>query len=131
MIWHTTWIVIAASLALAACKSDPDGNVFGPPTETPCPTGSTLTYDNFGRDFMESYCTECHDSKLAGTDRQGAPSFHDFDTRFGVKGVANHIDETSAAGPAAINTGMPPSGHPKPTEEERFLLGEWIACGVP
>jgi hypothetical protein len=39
----------------------------------------------------------------------------------------DHIDETSAAGPAATNTSMPPTGT-KPTEEERRNLGIWLAC---
>jgi uncharacterized membrane protein len=104
--------------------------VFGPPTEATCPQGSTLTYNNFGKQFMESYCTRCHSSELTGAARNGAPSFHDFDTLFGIKAVSDHIDETAAAGPAAVNEGMP-EGNPKPTLMERNQLGEWIACGMP
>lgn len=121
----------AAILALALAAGCTTESVFGPPTESVCPQGSTLTWDNFGQAFMERYCTRCHSSELKGAARQGAPSFHDFDTRFGVKGVANHVDETTASGPAATNTGMPPSGGAKPTLEERQQLGEWIACDVP
>jgi uncharacterized membrane protein len=112
---------------VAACGVDP---IFGPPTESVCPQGSTLTYDNFGKPFMEGYCTRCHSSELTGADRHGAPSFHDFDTLFGIKAVSEHIDETSAYGPAAENDSMPPDGD-KPTAEERRQLGEWIACGMP
>jgi hypothetical protein len=79
---------------------------------------------------MEKYCTECHHSELVGADRQGAPSFHDFDTLFGIKAVSGHIDETTGSGPAATNTGMPP-GSPKPTKAEREMLSQWIACGMP
>ena len=39
-------------------------------------------------------------------------------------------DETTASGPAATNTGMPPD-KPFPTMMERQQLGEWIACGMP
>ncbi len=60
----------------------------------------------------------------------GAPSFHDFDTVFGIQAVSEHVDETAAAGPAAVNDGMPPRA-PGPTLDERFQLGEWIACGLP
>jgi hypothetical protein len=112
---------------LAACGEE---SVFGPPTESVCPQTSTLTYQNFGKNFMTKYCTRCHSSELMGADRQGAPSFHDFDTLFGVKAVYDHIDETTAAGPAATNTGMPPDS-PAPSLEERKQLGEWIACGMP
>lgn len=54
--------------------------------------------------------------------RQGAPTFYDFDTLFGIKGVADHVDRTTAAGPAVINTGMPPDDT-MPTLKERYLLG--------
>ena len=109
------------------CTEEP---IFGPPTESTCPPTSTLTYENFGKPFMEKYCTDCHSSDLEGEDRHGAPSFHDFDTLFGIKAVSDHIDETTAAGPAAMNDGMPPDS-PFPTQMERYQLGEWIACGMP
>jgi hypothetical protein len=104
--------------------------LFGPPTESVCPQTSTLTYESFGKPFMESYCTRCHSSELVGAARKGAPSFHDFDTLFGIKAVHEHIDETTAAGPAATNEGMPQDGK-TPTLAERKQLGEWIACGMP
>ena len=122
-------IAIALVLALAACTDTPP--LFGPPTESVCPPGGTaLTYESFGKPFMASYCTRCHDSKLRGEDRQGAPSFHDFDTIFGIRAVSDHIDETSASGPAGTNKSMPPDS-PSPTLEERKQLGEWIACDMP
>mgnify|MGYP000876574061 CR=1 FL=1 len=120
-------LLALAGLLVAACGGEP---LFGPPTESVCPQGSTLTYDNFGKPFMEEYCTRCHSSELMGADRHGAPSFHDFDTLFGIKAVHEHIDETTAYGPAAENDSMPPDG-PYPTADERRRLGEWIACGMP
>ena len=116
-------------LALAGCAEEP---LFGPPTESECPpppAGSALTYENFGKPFMEAYCTRCHDSKLEGAARHGATSFHDFDTLFGIKAVKAHIDLTTASGPAATNTSMPPDGT-SPSDAERKQLGEWIACGL-
>ena len=115
---------------LLACNTDDPGPSARLPTESLCPPDSTLDWDNFGRAFMESYCTSCHSSELEGAARHGAPSFHDFDTRFGVKGVASHVDSSSAAGPAATNIAMPPSGR-TPSVDERRLLGEWLACDVP
>jgi cytochrome c5 len=116
------------AMALVACTNTVP--LFGPPTQSVCPAGSTLTYQGFGQPFMESYCTRCHASDLHGADRQGAPSFHDFDTLYGIKAVFDHVDETTAAGPAATNTSMPPD-RPAPTLDERKQLGEWIACGMP
>lgn len=108
--------------ALAAC-GDPDPA----PTGSTCPPGSSLTYDDFAAPFMEAYCTRCHDSDLHGADRHGAPLFHDFDSLTGILAVANHVDERAAAGPDATNRNMPPDGD-KPTDAERFQLGEWLAC---
>jgi len=122
---------IAIALVLVTgCTEEP---LFGPPTESVCPpppTGTALTYENFGKKFMEDYCTRCHDSKLTGAARHGATSFHDFDTLFGIKAVKVHIDLTTASGPAGTNTSMPPDGK-SPSQAEREQLGEWIACGLP
>ncbi len=122
-------LAFVALAALAGCDEKP---LFGPPTESECPPTQSLSYENFGKSFMESYCTDCHDSKKRGADRQGAPSFHDFDTIYGIRAVWEHIDFTTAAGPTGIvNDSMPPEGEPQPTLAERKKLGEWIACGMP
>ena len=122
---RATAVVVA--LALAACT---ESALIGPPTEAICPPGSTLTWDSFGQAFMARYCTRCHAAALRGDDRHGAPSFHDFDTAYGVRAVRVHIDETTAAGPAAVNTAMPPDGE-RPSLAERQQLGEWLACRAP
>ena len=121
-------VLAAASMTVTGCPGEP---LFGPPTESECPPTSTLTYVNFGQSFMEAYCTRCHDSKLiTPEERMNATSFHDFDTVFGIRAVSDHIDVTTASGPAATNTSMPPDGD-EPTLEERRQLGEWIACDMP
>jgi hypothetical protein len=97
------------------------------PTGSTCTPGSTLTYESFGAPFMEAYCTRCHARDVVGADRHGAPSDHNFDTLDGVLREAEHVDSFAAAGPDAINTIMPPDGD-APGEEERFQLGEWLAC---
>ncbi|HVV81514.1 MAG TPA: hypothetical protein VHE35_00500 [Kofleriaceae bacterium] len=112
--------------AAAGCSSRPDPMDTG----STCPPGSTLTYDNFAKGFMERYCTRCHDSSLHGSARQGAPLFHDFDTERGILNVANHVDEYAAAGPLAVNTLMPNDDGASPTVAERYQLGEWIACAL-
>lgn len=119
---------LVLAFAAAGCGSPPP--LFGPPTEAPCPEGSVFTYENFGKQFMERYCTRCHAIALTGAQRHGAPSFHDFDTIFGVRAVADHVDETTASGPASTNTSMPPDS-PAPSDNERRALGEWLACGAP
>ncbi len=121
---------------LVACGSDPT------PTGTVCPDPDpgTLTYDNFGREFMTKYCTWCHDSSLPRSRRNGAPLYHDYNSLLGVLQTPDHIDEQAGSGPDATNTFMPPDRCPseaggalninctKPTEAERKQLAEWIAC---
>lgn len=115
-------------VALPACEDDHDDD--GTPSGATCPQDSTLTWENFGQAFMDTYCNRCHGSSVKGADRQGAPSDHNFDTRELVQEMIDHIDETSAAGPKITNTAMP-IGAPTPTDEERRKLGEWLACDAP
>lgn len=117
-------------IAFAACGGHGHGSE-GKPSGATCATGSTLTYDNFGKTFMTTYCVSCHDSAKTGAARNGAPAFHDFDTLNGIKAVSNHVDEYAAAGPASVNEIMPEGDGPFPTLAEREMLGEWIACGAP
>lgn len=134
-------LLVLSSLVFAGCGDDHDhddhdhddhthGHDAGPASGSTCPDDSTLTYDNFGREFMESYCTRCHDSQKTGDARMDAPLDHDFDTVEGVRDMADHIDTYAAAGPNGVNTFMPPDGD-LPTEQERRRLGEWLACGAP
>ncbi len=126
--------VLVALMGLAACGEDPpvcgaeaEHEHAGTPTGATC-NGSTLTYDNFGRQFMESYCTGCHSSDKKGEEaRHCAPDDHNFDTLDLVVLNRDHIDETAAVGPNATNDAMPPSGA-RPTDEERRNLAIWLAC---
>jgi cytochrome c5 len=126
IIWGLT------AIWFAACGGE-EHEEEGEPSGATCPADSTLTYDTFGQSFMEQYCTGCHSSALSGAARQGAPSDHDFDTLAGIRDVgAEHIDGLAAAGPSHVNTAMPPAAQSaKPSEAERRLLGEWLACGIP
>ena len=110
-------------VAVVACGPSPESTG----TVCPDPDPMTLTYDNFGKSFMDKYCTWCHASDLPRSKRNGAPLYHDFDTFDGIIVVADHVDEYAAAGPDATNTLMPPDGT-APSEEERLQLGEWLAC---
>jgi uncharacterized membrane protein len=118
-----------ALTSVAACGSDDDhdhdGAGEGEATGATCPSGSTLTYANFGQPFMAKYCTRCHSTNA--TDRHGAPSDHNFDSEALILAMREHIDEHAAAGPNATNRLMPPDGD-APTDDERKKLGEWLAC---
>ena len=132
-----TWLfLIAFGVGLPACgEDDPplceesEGHEHaGVATGATC-DGSTLTYENFGRDFMATYCTSCHSSSLEGEEaRSCAPGDHNFDTLDEIVLYRDHIDEHAAAGPDAVNEAMPPSGSRQPTARERRDLGTWLAC---
>jgi hypothetical protein len=93
--------------------------------EFPCPSGGTaLTYQSFGRTFLDGYCQPCHGA--SGPDRRGAPSAYDFRSHQDAMGWADRI----FARAAAENTTMPP-GPDDPPEAERMKLAEWLACGAP
>jgi uncharacterized membrane protein len=122
-----TRLVLVLSFATAAlasaCTSTPSGAA--------CPSNPAdmPTYDNFGREFMETYCTGCH--SVHATNRHGAPDDQNYDTEADVKKHAAAIDAEAAAGPNAMNTAMPElagSVHAPPTNAEREKLGQWIAC---
>ena len=93
--------------------------------ERPCPSGSFLTYENFGGPFINSNCTGCHHSGLGDGERQKAPLGVDFDTVALIRAQADRIWARSGD----QNDTMPPAG--PPGADERALLGEWLACGAP
>ena len=116
-------LITLIALSLAGCGE-------GQKSGAVCPTTQTLTYDNFGKKFMDSYCQRCHAKAQTGAARSGAPDDDYFDTVADVRRLAEEIDGLAAAGPAAVNTEMP-EADPRPTEAERRQLGEWLACGAP
>lgn len=124
--WLRRLALFAAVVVTVACQDEDEGT----PSGATCPENSTLTWDNFGKNFMENYCTRCHAVAVKGSARMGAPSDHNFESAPLVRLELDHIDKAAAAGPDAINTSMPP-GAPTPTEDERRQLGEWVACGAP
>jgi len=96
-----------------------------------CPTGQEdpvcvhdppLTYDNFGRGFMDQFCNGCHSSIVPVEDRNGAPLDYDFDSYEGVVYWADKIK------PSTDNGVMPPGGGP--TEDELATFDEWMHCQV-
>lgn len=113
-------VLVVVVLALGGCESS---------SGAACPPGSTLSYENFGRAFMESYCLRCHSRVLTGSGRRGAPVGMDFDTLEQVRTHSFDIDAVAAAGALGVNTQMPPDT-PGPTAVERERLGEWLACGA-
>ena len=125
---------LAVLFVIGTCESPAgcigEGTPQGTFTQSVCPPTDPPTYDNFGRTFMESYCTECHDSAKTGAMRQDAPATIDFDTLANLRMWTSQIDKQAAFGPKGMNKLMPPEGNPSPTDDERRRLGELIACEV-
>lgn len=93
--------------------------------EHPCPSGgTTLTYDNFGKGFLDRWCQECHGEKASP--RNGAPP----DYVFGSREEASAHKDRIFAKAAGDNMSMPP-GTGGPSLDERQKLADWLACGAP
>jgi len=87
------------------------------------PGGTTLTYDNFGRGFMETQCKSGHGG---GADRKGAPIGYDFGSLDAVRKFKVRIFDRAAASNSTMPVG--PDG---PPASERAKLADWLACGAP
>jgi hypothetical protein len=94
-------------LADAGPKSDAGGGDGG---------ACALSYENFGKQFMTTYCISCH----SGT---AAKRMVQLDTLAGV--VKN---KTAVKRLAVTNTTMP-EGTLKPAAADRQKLGQWLDCG--
>ncbi|MGE0397255.1 MAG: hypothetical protein AB7T06_11085 [Kofleriaceae bacterium] len=107
---------------LSACGTD-----YAPPSTLPDDTceQSILTYDNFGELFMLDWCRGCHSSALPEGMRQDAPLALDFEDLETIRELAPMI-AAKATGPMPV---MPPAAGP--SDDERALLAEWLACGAP
>jgi uncharacterized membrane protein len=126
--------ILCLLLGVLAC-SDADP---APPTHTAastgasCPSGgSALTYGGWAEGFFTAYCVRCHSvTRTSQDERHGAPIGTNWDDIDAIRAFAEDIDSVAASGPKATNRIMPPSGD-SPTDEERRMLGEWLACGAP
>lgn len=117
------FLTFFAALLTSCAEASPDDS------GTVCPPDSHLTWENFGEPFLLTWCTSCHSSHLSGegdpNERQNAPHGSDFDTYAHYLDWAEDVDDRAGGS----NTSMPPAGGP--TEFERAMLSEWIACGSP
>lgn len=102
--------LVVLCFVLGACNSAESTGI--PPVS--CPTGSTLTYANFGSAFMTDHCLECHatrESPKLTTE---------------VQIVANR---SRILQQAVYTNAMPDDADMSIAERE--MLGEWLACGAP
>ena len=119
---------LALALALlagsAACSDEAAGGGEPPPdpNSQKC-QDSALSYQNFAAPFMITWCRGCHGAGQPVAMRQDAPAGVDFDTAEPVRATSARI-LVRATGELPT---MPPVGGP--SDEERALLAEWLACG--
>jgi uncharacterized membrane protein len=114
-LWRMVGLAALGALGAVGCGED------GVATGNTCPTTQTLTYENFGQEFMSKHCLACHSAT--------GPESPKFDTLEQIKANIDAIDKAAAAGPDAVNTSMPEGG--SVDEAERRKLGEWLACKAP
>ena len=119
---HLLGFTFAIASLMAACSE-------GAPTGAECPPTNPPTFAGFGQQFMATYCTSCHSAN--STNRHGAPGSQNYDTEADLMRHAAEIDEAAAKGPDATNTFMPELGGTvtrKPSDAEREMLGQYLAC---
>ena len=97
----------------------------GCPEEQVCVQEPALTYETFGKGFMDQYCAGCHSSLYpeGHPNRTDAPGSVNFDS---YGGVLEHAERVYIA--AYDFRTMPPAGGPN--EEELERLQEWLRCEV-
>ncbi len=101
----------ALSLSLlAACSSSAQSTGI---EQLSCAPDSTLTYQNFGKNVIDTQCMSCHDTE--------SPSLAT------VAQIRSHAVQIMDE--AVYTNAMPEDGDM--SLEERRLLGEWLACGAP
>lgn len=105
-------LVRLATLAalLSACTSANSTGIQ--PMQCP-PTGTPLTYANFGDELFANYCLSCHDRTRP-----------EFTTQAAIQQNADKILQA-----AVYTDAMPQSADMTLTEREK--LGEWLSCGAP
>src|SRR6185503_17071463 len=90
--------IALVGIGLTACGEDPplcpperafrQGTLSG----AAC-NGSTHTYENFGRRFMQDYCTSCHSSAQKGEEaRHCAPDESNMDTLDEIMELRDYIE---------------------------------------
>jgi hypothetical protein len=88
--------------------------------EMPCPpTGTTYTYESFGKAFFATHCVGCH----------GGPNGYSSRAFGSLESIRSSRDRIFVNA-AADNASMPP-GPDGPTRAEREALAEWLRCGAP
>lgn len=96
-----------------------------------CDVAEPLTYETWGKGFIDTHCVGCHSSIIPPAQRRDAPAGIDFDTYRGILQWSERIEARALTDARAEDDTvviMPPGGGPTP--EELDMLEEWLYCGV-
>lgn len=130
------WAALVLAVDCFGCSGDDSppnqpASALTTGSKCPDPASPSVTYRSWAQGFFESYCTRCHSSTLVtNSERSGATPHANWDDLPTIKAYASEIDADAAGGPNGINRVMPPSD-PRPSDDDRSKLGEWLACGAP
>jgi len=80
---------------------------------------------DFGAPLLFTWCTGCHSSAVPEKDRRGAPLTVNLDALENVRALRDRV----FARAADAHKTMPPAGGI--SDDDRLLLGDWLACGAP
>lgn len=120
-----TSLLTTSLLVLAGCDSaEPAG-------AEQCSEHAPLTWESWGKGFVDTHCVGCHSAIIPPAQRRDAPAGVDFDTYRGVILWAERIEERTLTGAReGLDSAelMPPGGGP--TDEELDMLEEWLHCSV-
>jgi len=124
----TAACLVGAALAWAGCSPDDPLAEALLQQDRAWPCGE-LTYQSFGADFFARYCLACHNELLVGDlARSDAPTDINFNRLDGIRAFQKRIRMR-----AGVQGDMPPLllAVPRPGEQERVQLIQWIDCGAP
>jgi uncharacterized membrane protein len=118
------FVLLSLIFSMIGCKGQEELSDHACPTPTTGTQTSAITYDNFGKDFFNTWCQSCHGASV--TDRNGAPDDIFFDTRDDI--WEQRVQVFAQA--ADSNASMPIGPH-GPSDADRKKLADWLACGAP
>lgn len=106
------------AVSLMGCQDSAD------PDAVDCSRQPPLSYDNFGKGFLERNCTGCHSIYLTDPEtRNYAPVGVDFNTYSDVLHWGERIQVRTY-----VDMDMPPAGGLLQTDLD--MLNEWVQCSV-
>lgn len=86
---------------------------------------STLTYESFGKEFVASYCIECH----SGTSASSALGGVSLDSLANIQKNKMYLKKVTAPRTDGKQPRMPKGDNPDLTDELRTKFGAWVDCG--